>query len=225
MNWLANFFVSSIGQKLVVGVSGLFLILFLTIHVLGNSQLFISADAFNHYAHVMENNPIIIYVARYLTFAAFLVHAFRGIALAWANKKARGEQGYAVVSTKSSSFAVRYAAILGSWIFIFWAFHLYTFWWHLMVGASPMTTLDGVQIPDVYKMVQVAFQQPVLVIFYVLSMGILAFHLQHGFQSAFQTFGLSHKKYTPFIKGFGVVYSVVVPLLFALMPIYFLLMR
>lgn len=224
MTWLAKFFTSSIGQKLVVGASGLWLILFLTIHVLGNSQLFLSDNgaAFNHYAHLMENNPFIIYVVRWVTMAAFLLHAFRGIALAFANRAARGEVGYAVNYTKNRTFASGNMAWIGSWIFIFWAFHLYAFWWHLMIGASPMTTLEGVSVPDVYTMVKTAFQQPINVVFYVASMVVLYMHLAHGFQSAFQTFGLTHKKYTPFLNVVGLAYSIIVPLLFALMPLYFL---
>jgi succinate dehydrogenase / fumarate reductase, cytochrome b subunit len=222
MNWLAKFFVSSIGQKTVVGGTGLFLILFLTIHALGNSQLFISPDAFNHYAHVMENNPLIIYVARYMTFAAFLLHAFRGLVLAWANRKARGEQGYAAVAgSKSTTWASRNMAILGSWILIFWALHLYAFWWKLMLGQATPFTLAGEQIPDVYLMVKTAFHEWWIALFYVLSMVMLSFHLQHGFQSAFQTFGLSHPKYSPIVRGFGAAYSIIVPLIFAMMPIYF----
>ncbi len=224
MNWFFKFFTSSIGQKLVVGATGLWLILFLTIHVLGNSQLFLNDNgaAFNHYAHVMENNPLIIYVVRWVTMAAFLLHAWRGIVLAWGNRAARGEVGYEVNHTKNRSFSSSNMAWIGSWIFIFWAFHLYAFWWRLMVGDVPTVDIDGTTAPDVYTMVATAFQQPINVIFYVASMVVLYLHLSHGFQSAFQTFGLNHKKYTPFINLLGMIYSIVVPFLFACMPVYFL---
>jgi succinate dehydrogenase / fumarate reductase, cytochrome b subunit len=287
MNWLAKFFTSSIGQKVVVGASGLWLILFLTVHVLGNCQLFIGAEQFNHYAHLMETNPFIIYVMRWITMIAFLLHAFRGIALAYANRQARGEQGYAVTVSNNSSFSARNMAVIGSWIFVFWGFHLYSFWWHLMKGDAPekivvmagpgeeligdlrngvatftvpnpnpgqsSQTITGkvvndkfvVAVPsqdpqqpaqtqevaieerfaDVYTMVAEAFKNPLMSIFYLLSMLVLAFHLWHGFASAFQTFGLTHKKYTPFISLFGKVYSVLVPLAFAAMPLYFWLYK
>jgi succinate dehydrogenase / fumarate reductase, cytochrome b subunit len=284
MNWLAKFFTSSIGQKVVVGASGLWLILFLTVHVLGNCQLFIGAEQFNHYAHLMETNPFIIYVMRWITMIAFLLHAFRGIALAYANRKARGEQGYAVTVSNNSSFSARNMAVIGSWIFVFWGFHLYSFWWHLMKGdapeivvlldehgqdvsgslkngvatfmlptgnpAQPTATITGKledskivfaspnpqqpepqkiaieeRFADVYTMVAEAFKSPLMSIFYLLSMLVLAFHLWHGFASAFQTFGLTHKKYTPFISVFGKVYSVLVPLAFAAMPLYFWLFK
>ena len=275
MNWLAKFFTSSIGQKVVVGASGLWLILFLTVHVLGNCQLFISAEQFNHYAHLMESNPFIIYIMRWVTMAAFLLHAFRGIALAYANRQARGEVGYKVTVSNNSTFSARNMALIGSWIFVFWGFHLYSFWWHLMKGDAPEKivvnigeekTLDVknggatialpngmsfqgkiegdklmVQVPaqsaeqpaqvqpilieerfaDVYIMVAEAFKNPLMSIFYLLSMLVLALHLWHGFASAFQTFGLTHKKYTPFITWAGRIYSVLVPLAFAAMPIYF----
>jgi succinate dehydrogenase / fumarate reductase, cytochrome b subunit len=283
MNWLAKFFTSSIGQKAVVGASGLWLVLFLTIHVLGNCQLFIGAEQFNHYAHVMESNPFIIYVVRWVTMIAFLLHAFRGIALAYANRQARGAVGYKVTATNNSSFSARNMAWIGSWIFVFWGFHLYSFWWHLMKGdapekivvmagpgqeivgdlksgvatfvvpnpnpSQPSQTIKGkvegekflVAVPsqdpqqpahteevaieerfaDVYTMVAEAFKEPLVSIFYLLSMLVLAFHLWHGFASAFQTFGLTHKKYTPFITWVGRIYSIIVPVAFAAMPIYF----
>ena len=223
MNWLSKFFTSSIGQKLVVAATGLWLVLFLTIHVIGNAQLFFNdgGAAFNHYAHVMENNPVIIYVVRWVTMIAFLLHAFRGIMMARENNAARGQVGYAVNHTKNRTFASSNMWWIGSWIFIFWAFHLYAFWWRLMVGESPMTTLAGESIPDVYTMVATAFQAWYNIIFYVASMFVLYLHLSHGFQSAFQTFGLNHKKYSPVINIIGMVYSIVVPFMFACMPLYF----
>jgi succinate dehydrogenase / fumarate reductase cytochrome b subunit len=223
MNWFTKFFTSSIGQKIVVAASGLWLVLFLTIHLLGNCQLFLNDNgaAFNHYAHLMENNPLIIYVVRWVTMLAFLLHAFRGLVLARVNKAARGEVSYEANYTKNRSFASGNMWWIGSWILIFWAFHLYSFWWHLMVGESPMTKIDGVEVPDVYTMVATAFAQPINLVIYVVSMVILYLHLAHGFQSAFQTFGLNHKKYSPIISGIGMAYSIIVPLLFALMPIYF----
>jgi succinate dehydrogenase / fumarate reductase, cytochrome b subunit len=227
----------------------------------------------------MESNPFIIYVMRWVTMAAFLLHAFRGIALAYANRQARGAVGYQVTATNNSTFSARNMAWIGSWIFVFWGFHLYSFWWHLVKGDAPEKivvnigeerTLDVkngaatielpngmsfqgkvegdklmVQVPaqsaeqpaqvqplvieerfaDVYIMVAEAFKNPLISIFYLISMLILAFHLWHGFSSAFQTFGLTHKKYTPFITWAGRIYSVLVPLAFAAMPLYFWLFK
>lgn len=224
MNWLTQFLQSSIGQKLVVGVTGLWLILFLTIHVLGNSQLFIADGgvAFNHYAHLMENNPVIIYFARYLTLCAFLLHAFKGLLLARANSAAKGAVEGPM--NKRVSIAARYAAYIGSIIFIFLVLHLAGFWWRLMVSSDlPMQDQHGEQVVNLYLMVETAFQNPLIVLFYVFAMVILGFHLQHGFQSAFQTFGLNHQKYTPLIQLIGTIFSVLVPVLFAFMPIFFYL--
>ena len=212
---------------MVVGISGLWLILFISEHCVGN-LLLLSGDggaAFNAYAAFMEGNPFVIYVLRWLTLFAFALHAFRGLILWAANRRARGTQGYVVKTTKNTTFAARSAAYIGTWILFFLVFHLSQFWWTLFLGLdAPNVTIDGHSAVDLYKMVAETFSHPVFVVIYVATMGVLGLHLWHGFQSAFQTFGLNHPKYTPVIRGFGLAYSIIVPTLFASLPIYFLVL-
>ena len=87
------------------------------------------------------------------------------------------------------------------------------------MGTVDMAEYDGEKVKDLFTLVSAAFKDPIYVVIYVVSMIVIAFHLWHGFQSAFQTLGLNHRKYTPFIQGLGKVYSIAVPLGFALIPI------
>ena len=103
----------------------------------------------------------------------------------------------------------------GSIVFIFLVVHLRTFW-----VPARFYHADN---PSMYELVVSAFRSPVYCIFYVIAMGLLAFHLHHGFQSAFQTFGLKHKKYAALIEGIGIIFWLLFPVGFASMPIYFLL--
>lgn len=229
MNWLINFLTSSIGQKVVMSLSGLFLITFLIVHLSGNLQLLLDdgGQQFNIYAKFMTTNPV-IKTTSYLLYTMILVHAFQGIALWWKNRQARGNQRYAVKATrtvKTSSVASRYMAAWGTIIFVFLILHLYQFWLQMKLGTLEMAVYEGVEYNNLYIPVYAAFKNPLFVIIYVISMGVVGLHLWHGFQSAFQSLGLNHKKYTPIIKGAGALISVVLALGFAIIPIFIYLFR
>lgn len=220
MNWFTNFFSSTIGRKLVMALTGLFLILFLIVHLIGNLQL-LHADegrAFNVYAQFMTSNPVIKIIS-YVNYTMILLHVIWAIILTKRNKGARGSEGYAV-SNNPSTWSSRNMGILGTLILIFLVIHLRGFWYQMHWGGIPTKNYDGVDTKDLYATVDFAYQNPGFVILYVVSMGILAFHLYHGFGSAFQTLGLNHVKYNRVIKFVGVAYAIIVPALFALIPIY-----
>ena len=226
MSWFSHLLTTSIGRKLIMSLTGLFLILFLVVHLAGNLQLLLDdgGEKFNLYAKFMTTNPLIKTVSYGLYFF-ILVHAFQGFALWNKNRSARGT-GYAVNKTRSvgtSAFASKNMGWLGTIIFIFILIHMYQFWLQMKMDVVPYVTIEGMDVKNLYDPVAIAFQNVGYVIFYVVSMIVIAIHLWHGFQSSFQTLGLNHKKYTPFIKGLGKVYAVVVPFLFALIPILFLL--
>ena len=110
---------------------------------------------------------------------------------------------------------------LGTILLIFILLHMYQFWLQMKLGNVPRAAYgNGEIVKDLYNPVMDAFANPTFVIIYVVSMIAIAFHLWHGFQSAFQTLGLNHGKYTPFIKALGKVYSVLIPAGFAIIPIY-----
>jgi succinate dehydrogenase / fumarate reductase cytochrome b subunit len=113
--------------------------------------------------------------------------------------------------------------ILGTVIFIFIAVHMSNFWYKFKFTEFPardLTTVDGVLMKDYYKVVVASFKVEWIVIFYVLAMVMLAFHLSHGFSSAFQTVGLNHNKYNKLISRAGHAFAIIVPLLFAIIPVY-----
>lgn len=207
-----------------MSLTGIFLILFLIVHLSGNLQLLADdgGESFNKYAYFMTHNPLIKFISYGLYFF-IIVHAIQGLVLWGANRKARGTDKYAVKSTKTTSWASRNMALLGSLILIFIFIHMGDFWFAMKSHQLPMVNYPGMEekVADLYYKVDLSFQQLWIVAFYVLAMIGLSFHLLHGFQSAFQTLGLNHERYTPLIKGVGKVYSIFVPLGFAIIPLYY----
>lgn len=207
-----------------MSATGLFLMLFLVIHLLGNLQLLKDdgGEAFNTYAFFMTHNPLIKIIS-YSLYAFILIHAYVGIALWRANKSARGAVRYAVDYTRPNERASRNMAWLGIVIFVFLLIHLYQFWLQMKMGVLPAVDVAAYDHPvqNLYLPVAEAYSNLGYVLFYVVCMAVVGFHLWHGFWSAFQTLGLDHKRYTPLIKGVGYVYAVVIPILFALIPILF----
>ena len=229
MSWFTNFLTSSIGRKIIMSLTGLFLCLFLVIHVAGNTQLFLNdgGEAFNKYTYKMVHSPL-IKIASYLTYLAILLHAIQGIYLAYINRKAKGGKYAVNAGGKNSSWASRSMAFLGTVVFVFIVVHLQNFWYKLKFGTMPpaKTYADGKTYEDMYTVVSASFQDPLLVGLYVVAMTALALHLIHGFQSGFQSLGLNHKKYTPIIKGVSTfVFGILIPALFAAMPLYFFFVK
>lgn len=225
MSWFSHFLTSSLGKKMVMSLTGLFLILFLVVHLAGNLQLLADdgGEAFNRYTKFMTSNPLIKTIS-YLLYFFILVHAVQGWILWRQNRQARGNDKYAVKATRAvntSAFASSNMGWLGTVIFIFLLIHMYQFWFFMKTGQIQYVDYDGEMYKNLYLLVEPAFSNLGFVVFYVLSMVIIAFHLWHGFQSAFQTLGLNHKKYTPLIRAIGKIYSVVIPVGFAIIPILF----
>jgi len=225
MSWFGKFLTSSIGKKITMSLTGLFLILFLLVHLIGNLQLLIDDGGrqFNLYGEFMATNPI-IKTTSIILYVAILLHAIQGWLLWRNNRLARGNQAYEVKRTraaKTSAFASKNMGWLGTIIFIFLLIHLYQFWFPVKFGQLPEQVYDGVAVDNLFEPVKAAFTNLWFVLFYVISMAIVGYHLNHGFQSAFQTLGLNHKKIGPLIKFLGKAYSFLVPAGFALIPIWF----
>jgi len=203
-----------------MALTGLFLILFLVVHLIGNLQLLKSDEgqSFNIYAQFMTTNPLIVVIS-YVNYAFILIHIIWSIILTRRNRQARGPEGYAL-NRNSSHWTSRNMGILGTFIFIFLVIHLRSFWYEMHWGGIPTATYDGEQYKNLYAVVDKAYADIWFVVLYVVSMALLAFHLFHGFGSAFQTLGWNHVKYNPLIKFVGVAFAIVVPALFALIPLY-----
>lgn len=219
MKWFFTFLNSSVGRKLIMSLTGLFLCTFLVIHMLGNMQLLKSDGgvAFNQYSHFMGHNSLIQLISK-VNFLLILFHLIDGLYLAYKNRQARPVK-YAVSPT-SSTWASRNMAILGTFILVFLIIHLKTFWFRAKFGEVPHVTIGEQEIHDLYSIVVEAFSQGWYVAIYLVGLLALAYHLLHGFQSAFQTLGINHPKYTPFIKALGVAFAIGIPLAFATQPIF-----
>lgn len=203
----------SIAKKWIMSLSGLFLCVFLLGHLVGNLQLLKcgtgAEQGFNDYAEFMTTNPA-VQALRLLTFGSILLHVIMSLALTLKNKAARSEKYAYTAGNTNSAWNSRYMAILGILTLFFIVLHLKAFMIKNTFG----------HIPNLYQEVMEAFTCPLTVVFYVLCMGALAFHLGHGFSSAFQSLGLRHKKYTPFIEKIGVAFAILVPLGFAAIPVF-----
>lgn len=225
MNWFTKFLTSSIGQKLVMSLTGLFLITFLLVHLAGNFQLLAGdgGEAFNVYAKFMTTNPVIKFTS-YGLYAGILLHAVQGILLWAKNRKARGNAKYAVKATRTAKgvtgSAAKQMALLGTLIFAFLLLHMGDFWWAMKTDQVSMATYDGEQYQNLFEKVYASFKQPWIIVAYMIGLFALTFHLKHGFWSAFQTLGFNHPKYTPFIKSVGLLISIVIPGAFAAIPLY-----
>lgn len=222
MNWFLRLFTSSIGRKLIMSLTGLFLIVFLVVHLIGNLQLMNDDNgySFNTYTYFMTHNGLIKSISYGLYFF-ILLHAIQGILITRHNKSSRSKN-YVVKNNRDTSWASRHMAILGLLILAFLFMHMGDFWLKMKMGQLDMVKYEGVDyvVNDLYTRVVTAFGVWWIVLLYLIGQVALFLHLKHGFYSAFQTIGWNHPKYTPIIKGFGLIYSIVIPLGFALIPLY-----
>ncbi len=222
MSWINKTLTSSIGRKLVMAITGLFLISFLVVHLIGNISLLYDDGglAFNAYAHFMKMNPL-IKASEVILFLGFIIHIVQGIALYTSNKSAR-KQGYAVSHTHEKvSWTSKAMGPLGIAITVLLIWHLYEFFRYKYFAPEDALGFDSAGLPNLYQRVHHEFSTEGLfhVPLYCLFMLVIAFHLYHGFQSAFQTLGVNHPKYSPAIRTIGRAYAIIIPLLFALIPI------
>lgn len=223
MNWLSRFLTSSLGQKVIMSLTGFFIILFLIVHLIGNLQLLAhdGGKSFNIYAAFMSHNPLIKVISIGL-YISILLHAVQGIVLAIANRRAKGSK-YQTGKVARATWASKNMALLGILIFAFLCLHMGDFWVKMrFTDQLAMVSYPGhdVAVQDIYSRVNLAFQEIWIVAVYLVGVLALAIHLVHGFQSAFQTLGINHKKYTPLINVIGWIYSILICAGFAIIPIY-----
>ncbi|HEY4196180.1 MAG TPA: succinate dehydrogenase cytochrome b subunit [Mucilaginibacter sp.] len=251
-------FNSSLGKKLIMALTGLFLCTFLIVHLGGNLLLFKHDDgfAFNVYANFLTHFPPIEVIA-YLLYLCILVHALYALILTVINRKAR-PVGYAVQAKSDASWSSKNMGLLGAVLLLFIVIHMSDFWFRYKFGSS-MTykeyrtdlssgvtqavefsptspnfensvqtenNFEIVRVKDLHARVQESFSQLWYVIFYVIAMIAVSFHLLHGFQSAFRTLGWVHRKYTPIVEFIGTwLFAVIIPLGFAAMPVVYYFTR
>lgn len=225
MSWVTQSLSSSLGRKVIMSLTGLFLCTFLVVHVAGNLQLFKGdgGRAFNEYTYFMTHNPLIMTVS-YLLYTSILVHAAMALVLTRFNQASRPVKYAYSQGSANSTWSSRNMGILGTLLFVFIVLHMRTFWYEMHFGSVPMAEYDGKQYKDLYTVVLAAFSQWWYVTIYVICMIALGYHLIHGFKSGFQSLGIRHKKYTPVIEFLGTyAFAILIPALFAAMPIYIFL--
>jgi succinate dehydrogenase / fumarate reductase cytochrome b subunit len=218
MGWFLKFLNSSIGKKFMMAVTGSFLLIFLIIHLVGNITLFFGPNAFNTYVSALDTIKPLIRVIEVVLLATFILHVFNGVRLWIENKRARGVTYKVNGSSENSTVFSRTMFVTGSIIFIFLVLHLGTFFWRFNIHYP-----ENLEPHQYFNIVLSFLQMPWYSILYIIAVSLLGFHLNHGFQSAFQTFGWNHNKYTPIIKKLGTIYAIIMALGFASMPLYFLL--
>lgn len=216
MNW-KHAFTSSIGKKLIMGFTGIFLILFLLVHCYANFQIFLpdGREKYATIAHFLGTN-LITRILEIGLFVFFFLHIIQGLMLT-AQNKAKRPVGYAVLpGNKNTKWYSRSMGLLGTIILLFLVVHLAQFW----VPNRYSQTVGNGEL-DLYARMQTTFQNGWVVLIYVIGCISLAWHLVHGFWSAFHTIGLSSIKYKPLIQNIGYVFAIIIPLAFIAMPVSF----
>jgi succinate dehydrogenase / fumarate reductase, cytochrome b subunit len=215
MGTFSNIYKSSVGKKFVVGLTGLFLCTFLVVHLSINLFLFCNdgGETFNKYAEFMATNPI-IRMMEIVLILGFVLHIFTSTILWYRNRRARPQKYYMYNKADISTLSSRITFITGSIIFIFLVIHMRTFW-------VPSRFFPAAN-PSMYTLVVTAFSNPTYDLLYLIALFLLGYHLRHGFESAFQTFGIKHTKYLTYIEWIGGIFWLLIPLAFASIPLYFL---
>lgn len=225
MTW-KQVFISSVGRKLTMGLTGIFLILFLIVHAGLNACIWAydGGVMFNRAAHFMGDNvvPRILEIG---LFVFIILHIVQGLMLEASNRSKRGI-GYEVAYKQGSKWYSRSMALLGTLVLLFLILHLSDFFVPSRfggVGEVKITTKNGtsLEVHDLYSKMYSTFENLFVVIVYVLGCIALGYHLAHGFQSSFRSIGVYNKKYNKLLTCIGYAYSIIIPLIFALMPIFF----
>jgi succinate dehydrogenase / fumarate reductase cytochrome b subunit len=218
---------TSLGSKYVMAVTGLGLVGFVIVHMLGNLQLFLGRDALNSYAQALKHNPEILWGARAGLLTIFVLHIIYGVWLTLRNRAARPIPYAFTKQYREATFASRTMIITGLVLLAFVIFHLA----HYTVGVIgtvqqtdlvtgevkevPLTDLKDLKDPkdprhDVYNMTVYGFRNPFVSVSYILAMAFLALHLSHGFQSCFQSLGLNHPRWMPLLKKTSLALALII---------------
>lgn len=209
---------TSVGKKYLMALSGFFLLFFLLQHFIINFLSVISADAFNEASHFMGTNPLVQYLLQPVLLFGVIFHLAMGMRLELQNKSARPVKYAMNKPATNSNWMSRNMIFTGITIFLFLGLHFYDFW----IPEIKDKFIDGIwdNPTKYYDHLTHKFVDPIRVGIYVLAFVFLSLHLLHGFQSAFQSVGFNHGKYTPIIKKLGNIYAILIPLGFIFIAIY-----
>ena len=210
---------SQVGRKILTGVTGVLLSLFVLVHLLGNLSLFGSANAFNIYSHTLESMGVLLYIVELGLLLTFLIHIYIGIAIALRKRKAR-PTGYKKYQTKGEpsrqSISSRTMIYTGLILLVFIVLHVLTF----KYGDAKMVTVEGTQMRDLKSLVIDTFLNPLYTFWYIACMLLLGFHLRHGVWSAFTSLTMKYKRYSMVIYTLGTIFAILIAFGFLFIPAY-----
>jgi len=210
---MGNVLTSSIGKKLIMSITGLFLVVFLIVHLIANSAYLFGPEAFNTIIAIMSS-PVILVMVPVLA-AGFIVHIIYAAYLTWTNRKARGSQVYEVANkAKTDSWASKNMFVLGFIVLGVLVFHLTHFW-----AKMQLPEFTGGHAEEANMLMELTFSNIWILLIYLVWFVALWFHLTHGFWSAFQTLGTSNQKWIPRLRAVSYIYATVVVLGFCLIAI------
>jgi len=212
---------SSLVKKYWMALTGLFLCVFLIVHLAGNLQLLDRSmegvTAFNEYTLFMTSF-LPVKIVSYILYFSILFHSIDGLLILTIQNRAARPIGYAYSRPQRNSiWSSRNMGVLGTAVLIFIVIHMGNFWFKYKFTEMPV---DHTGLKDMHAVVLASFGEAWYVALYVLSMIALGFHLWHGFASSFQSMGWNHPKYNPLIRTTGHLFAVIVPALFAMIPLY-----
>jgi succinate dehydrogenase / fumarate reductase cytochrome b subunit len=218
---------STVGKKLVMAITGLALTLFVITHLAGNLQLFLKdGTKFNQYAHMLQSLGWLLYVAEAGLLFFVLAHAVNGILIKGKNWSARGEVKYSRYRTKGSpslqNLSTHSMIVSGLTILVFLVIHISHFKFGKNIAEGYVTTINGVEVRDLHRLVVETFKQPVWALGYMGVMVLLGLHLRHGFWSAFQSLGAMSPRLSSLIYALGVVLAILLALGFLGIPLWIL---
>lgn len=213
---MSGFLGSTVGKKYLMGITGLIWAGFVLVHMAGNLLIFVSNDAYNAYGHAITSGNI-VYVAELVLVLALITHVSLAINLTMNNREAK-PQKYAVAASgkKKVTLASRTMAVQGSLILVFIILHLITF----KYGTVYTTNVHGTEMRDLAKLMVEVFAQPGYVVWYVICLILLGFHLKHGVGSTFQSLGLMEGTYRETWRKLSIGYGIIVALGFIAQPLY-----
>jgi succinate dehydrogenase / fumarate reductase cytochrome b subunit len=217
---MSSIFTSSIGKKLLMSLAGIFLIVFLLVH-LGINLLIVFFDdpmVYNKAAHIMSTN-ILIKIFEIVLFGGFLLHMIYALILQIQNWLARPKR-YNKANYSNTSFFSKFMIHTALITLVFLVIHMMDFYIKAKFGHAAEVIVDGVVYHDFASEMIDKFKMLPFVIFYIAAIIFLGFHLVHGFQSAFKTLGMDHKKYTPVVQFLAIVYSAIIVGGFSFIPVY-----
>jgi succinate dehydrogenase / fumarate reductase cytochrome b subunit len=216
---MSGIFTSSIGKKLLMSLAGIFLITFLLVHMGINLLVILFDDpmVYNKAAHFMTSN-IIVKIFEIILFGGLLLHVIYALILQIQNWMARPTR-YNKANYANTSFFSKFMVHTAAITLVFLVIHFMDFYIKAKFGHAAEIIVDGVTYHDFASEILDKFKMLPYVIFYIAAIIFLGFHLIHGFQSAFKTLGLDHKKYTPAIQALAILYSTVVVAGYSIIPV------